>query len=441
MATKRDPLTSGRARRAIKMGELASQVGSSYLWTSLRRPFLSVPERERELLETHVRNAQRIVESSKHLRGAFLKLIQMLSMRRDLLPGEALDVLRATQSNVPPMSYATIAEQIRKEIGKRPEALFRTFDQTAFAAASLGQVHRGRLRDGTEVAVKVQYPGVEDTVEQDLQNLKVLLSTLQALGRDVMRQQIDTRSIYNELAERLTEELDYQREARNMTDFGRLLADDEQVVVPRVVKELSARRVLTMTFVEGYPLADVMGPEVDVELRGWVARKVHELAWRQVIEFGVLHTDFHPGNYLVSHHPRLGMLDFGSVRRFPEPVRRAHLQVARAIISRDDKSLGAAMAKLGYLDRDQDPRAMVKVIHILFEPMYLDGDFDPIDYDAVAKAAKVGEIALEHKLYKSPAHSVFLIRALIGLEGIIRGLGVRSNYREIFRECVERARG
>jgi predicted unusual protein kinase regulating ubiquinone biosynthesis (AarF/ABC1/UbiB family) len=437
MTTRRNPITQGRARRAMKIGELASQVGTSYLWTSLRRPFLSASQRERELLETHVRNARRIVESSRHLRGAFLKLIQMLSMRQDLLPGDALEVLRTTQSAVPPMSYATISEQIRTEIGKRPELVFKSFDRTAFAAASLGQVHRATARDGTELAVKIQYPGVEDTVEQDLQNLKLLLRTVEALGRDVMRQKIDTRAIYAELVERLREELDYVNEARNIAEFGRLLGGDEDIVVPRVVKELSSRRVLTMTFVEGYPLADVIGPEVDAELREWVARKLFTLLWRQIIEFGVLHTDFHPGNYLVSYHPHLGVLDFGSIRRFPEPLRKAHLQVARAIIERDDQLLGAAMHKLGYLDRSQDPRPMVKVMHILFEPLYVDGGFDPCDYDSVGKAAEVGEIAFEHKLYKSPAHSVFLIRALIGMEGIIRGLGIRADYRELFRECVE----
>src|SRR5271156_4718647 len=244
---KRTPITSGRARRAIKMGELASQVGSSYLWNQLRRPFLSAPARERELLETHIRNAQRIVEGSKQLRGAFMKLIQMLSIRKDLLPGEALDVLRATQSSVPPMSYATISEQIRKEIGKRPEAIFRSFDQTAFAAASLGQVHRAVTRDGLDVAVKIQYPGVEDTVEQDLQNLKLLLRTLQALGHDVMRQQIDTAAVYKELELRLREELDYVNEARNIVEFGRRLGADSEIMIPRYVKELSSRRVLTMT--------------------------------------------------------------------------------------------------------------------------------------------------------------------------------------------------
>jgi predicted unusual protein kinase regulating ubiquinone biosynthesis (AarF/ABC1/UbiB family) len=420
------------------MGELASQVGSSYLWNQLRRPFLSVPARERELLETHIRNAQRIVESSTQLRGAFMKLIQMLSIRKDLLPGEALDVLRATQSSVPPMNFATISEQIRKEIGKRPEAIFRSFDQTAFAAASLGQVHRAVTRDGVEVAVKVQYPGVEDTVEQDLRNLKLLLRTLQALGHDLMRQQIDTGSVYKELEQRLREELDYLNEARNMTEFGRRLGGDDQLMIPRYIKEMSSRRVLTMTFVDGYPLADVMGPEVDFDLREWVAEKIHEFAWRQILEFGMLHTDFHPGNYLVSHHPRLGVLDFGSIRRFPEPVRKANVMVARAILSGDDKSLGIAMTRLGYIERDQNPAPMVKIIHMLFEPMIVDRKFDPADYDTVAKAAKVGEIALENRLYKSPAHSVFLIRALVGLEGITRGLGVKTNYRRIFARAVER---
>jgi predicted unusual protein kinase regulating ubiquinone biosynthesis (AarF/ABC1/UbiB family) len=209
-------------------------------------------------------------------------------------------------------------------------------------------------------------------------------------------------------------------------------------MIPRYIKELSSRRVLTMTFIDGYPLADVMGPEVDVELREWVARKIHEVAWRQILEFGLLHTDFHPGNYVVSHHPRLGVLDFGSIRRFPEPMRKALLQVARAILSGDDNALGAAMVRLGYLDVEKDAAPMAKIIHLLFEPMRSDREFDPLKYDTVGKAAKVGEIALENRLYKSPAHSVFLIRALVGLEGITRGLGVKANYRRMFADAVER---
>ncbi len=431
-------LTSGRARRAIKIGGLASQVGSNYLWTSLRRPFLGPHARDRELLATHIRNARLIVEGSVQLRGAFMKLAQMLSMREDILPAEALEVLRLTQSSVPPMDFATIADQIRHELGKPPEQLYASFEHEAFAAASLGQVHRATLRDGREVAVKIQYPGVEDTVRQDLQNLRLLLRALQALVSDLMRQKVDTAALYAELQERIREELDYVREARNMALFGRLLADDGEIVVPRVITERSSRRVLTMTFIEGYPLADVMGPGVDANLKRWLARKYYALVWRQILEFGVLHTDPHPGNYLVTYHPHLGILDFGSIRRFPEAIRRAHLQLARSLIDRDDRKLASALVALGYLDRGQDPAPMVEVAHILFEPILVDRVVDPEDYDSVGKAAAVSELAVRHKLYRSPAHGVFLMRALVGLEGIIRQLGCKENYRRLFRECVER---
>ncbi|MGD0074968.1 MAG: AarF/UbiB family protein [Candidatus Binataceae bacterium] len=441
LMAERKKLTSGRARRAIRIGGLASQIGSSYLWTTLRKQFLSADAGQRELLDVHIRNARRIVEGSKELRGAFMKLIQMLSMRRDILPDEALEVLKLTQSNVPPMDYKMIAEQVRRELGKKPEQLFASFEQHAFAAASLGQVHRARLRSGEEVAVKIQYPGVEETVEQDLRNLKLLLQTIRAIAHDVMRQKIETRSIFEELAERLNEELDYVHEARNLAIFDRLLADDPETMVPRVIPDLSSRRVLTMTYLDGYPLADVLAPGVDRELKDWVARKYYTLVWRQILEFGVLHTDPHPGNYLVTYHPRLGILDFGSIRRFSEPVRRAHVKLARALLDDDDRAMGEAMVALGYLDDDQDPEPMVRVLHILFEPIQADRAFDPSGYDSLGKATQVGEITLTHKLYKSPAHSVFLLRALIGLEGIIQQLGCVTNYREIFRRCVERAEG
>jgi len=438
MAQRKD-LTSGRARRAMKIGGLASQVGSSYLWTSIRRPFLEAERYERELLDTHLKNARRIVEGSKQLRGAFMKLIQMLSTRADLLPGEALDILKATQSSVPPMDYPLIAKQVRHEFSKSPEQLFATFEREAFAAASLGQVHRARLKSGEEVAVKIQYPGVDATVEQDLGNLKLLLRTLQAIAGDLMRQKIDTKTIFAELEERLREELDYVTEARNIAEFNRLLAGDEEILLPRVIKELSSRRVLTMTYIDGYRLGDIFGTETDARLRAWVARKYYCLVWRQILEFGVLHTDPQPGNYLVTYHPKLGILDFGSVRHFSEQVRKSSLDLAQAIIAGDDRAVASALVKLGYLDRTQEPAPMVKIIYMLFEPVITDRPYHPDEFDAIGKAAAVGEMAFEHKLYKSPRHSIFLLRALIGLDGIMKGLGAKMNYAALFRECVRRA--
>jgi predicted unusual protein kinase regulating ubiquinone biosynthesis (AarF/ABC1/UbiB family) len=141
----------------------------------------------------------------------------------------------------------------------------------------------------------------------------------------------------------------------------------------------------------------------------------------------------------VTFHPRLGILDFGSVRHFSEPVRKSSLHLAQAIIAGDDRAMAAALVKLGYLDRTQEPAPMVKIIYMLFEPVITDRVYHPDEFDAIGKASAVGEIAFEHKLYKSPRHSIFLIRALIGLDGIMKGLGAKMNYAALFRECVRHA--
>src|SRR6185369_6244127 len=172
--------------------------------------------------------------SSKELKGAFMKLVQMLSMRDDILPGEALKVLSVVQSQVPPMDAGEICAQVKRELGKSPQQLFKEFDEEAFAAASLGQVHRALLKSGQEVVVKVQYPGVDETVQQDLRNIKALLQIFTMIGRDVMRQHIDQSEVYQELEERLHEELDYINEAKNIALFQKMFRDDPEVEIPDV---------------------------------------------------------------------------------------------------------------------------------------------------------------------------------------------------------------
>jgi predicted unusual protein kinase regulating ubiquinone biosynthesis (AarF/ABC1/UbiB family) len=434
-------ITSGRARRALKLGALTGQVGSTYLWQSLSKPFRSADAHRRELLDAHVRNALRIVESSAELRGAFTKLVQMLSMRDDLFPAQALDVLASVHASAPPMPFRVIREQIRTELGKPPERIFARFEREAFAAASLGQVHRAELPSGAPVVVKVQYPGIEDTVEQDLENLHALLQVLTRIGRDVMGQRIDTASVYGELEERLREELDYRREAENLKLFRRLFAGDDEIEVPEVFPELSAQRVLTMSFLDGYPLADVLAPGVDQELKDWVATKYFRTVCRQLLHFGVLHTDPHPGNYLVTHHPRLGILDFGAIRVFPEPLRRSYHRLARALLGGDRREMGEACRALDYLGEDDPAEAVIEILETLLEPLLEDRDYDFSRYRSLDRALQVATVALENGLYRAPGHRVFLVRALIGVETYVKQLGTVANWRRIFAEEVEAAPG
>ena len=429
-------LTRGRAKRALQVGSLATAVSGSYAWNALKQPFQSADEKEQELFELHLKNALKIVEGSQELRGAFMKLIQMLSMRGDLFPMEVLDILAVVQSSVPPMDYELIRAQVENELGKEPEHLFRRFDKKAFAAASLGQVHRARLWSGAEVVVKVQYPGVDETVEQDLKNLKALLSALTLVLRDVMRQNFDATELYQEMEERLREELDYINEANNIAIFQRLFAGDDEVIIPRVYPDFSSQRVLTLEFIEGYKFNDVLALGVDRDLKDWVAVKYFEITWRQICSFGVLHTDPHPGNYLITYHPKIAILDFGSVRLFPDEIRAGYRRLAQAILERDETTMARCFLELGYLDPGDDPEPLFRTMYLIFEPVLEDRPYDPHDFHAAEKAREVTNISLQHRIFKTPGHRLFLVRALLGLESYVQQFGTVTNWHRIFRQCV-----
>lgn len=409
------------------------------VWQALRAPFRSVGAREKALLETHVRNALKIVERSKELRGAFMKLVQILSMPDDVLPPEALRILSVVQSSVPPMDYRLIRQQVVRELGQPPERLFAQFEPAAFAAALLGQVHRARLRSGEDVVVKVQYPGVEETVDQDLAAIKVLLQTFAVIGRDRMRQKVDESEVYHELEERLHKELDYVNEVKNITLFRRLFRNDPEVLIPTVFADYSSRRVLTMTRLEGYPLADILLPGVEQALKDWVAIKYFRVLARQLFEFGVLHTDPHPGNYLVTYHPTLGMLDFGSIRIFPPTIRTSYLHLARAILADDATAMTDCFMRLGFLDRGDNPEPLVRIIHLVFGPVLQDKVFDPRRFRSLETALAAATIGVEGRLFKQPGHRVFLWRALVGLDTYLKQLGTVINWHREFKAAVERA--
>lgn len=433
-------LTKGRTKRALQVGSLTTSVGSSYLWHALKRPFQTTGQKEQELLDLHLKNALRIVESSRELRGAFMKLVQMLSMRSDIFPPEVVNILSVVQSSVPPMDYDLIRVQVKNELGRYPEQLFKRFDHEAFAAASLGQVHRAELKSGEDVVVKIQYPGVSETVVQDLKNMQALLHVFTLITRDVLRQKFDASEIYQEMEERLQEELDYVHEANNLALFQRLFADDDQVIIPQVYSDFSSRRVLTMEFIDGYKLQDILAPGVDKALKDWVAIKYFRITWRQIFEFGVLHTDPHPGNYLVTYHPKLAMLDFGSVRVFPEEIRKGYHTLARAILGRDEKTMARCFVLLGYLDPGADPAPLVRIMYSMFEPVLEDRVFDPRDFDSVGKTMEITAIGLENRIFNAPGHRLFLVRALLGLDSYVHQFGTVTNWHRLFRACIDRVK-
>jgi len=159
-----------------------------------------------------------------------------------------------------------------------------------------------------------------------------------------------------------------------------------------------------------------------------------------VFEFGVLHTDPHPGNYLVTYHPKLAILDFGSIRIFPEEIRKGYHGLAAAILRRDQAAITKCLLQLGFINRDDDPEPMFRILDVIFEPVLKDRLYDPRKYDSIEKGMQVATIGIENRFFNVPGHRVFLVRALIGLDAYLKQLGTVANWHRIFKECVDRVR-
>jgi predicted unusual protein kinase regulating ubiquinone biosynthesis (AarF/ABC1/UbiB family) len=288
-----------------------------------------------------------LVEQLGQMRGAAMKIGQMISMVEfDGLPEDERDELQrrlaALRDDVPPVRFADLEKLMRKELGGPLGRVFRDFDEQAFAAASIGQVHRARTVDGEEVAVKVQYPGVAEAVETDLRNATLLLPLVKRLAPG-----LDARALAGEMRERISEELDYELEAQNQRAVGRLMRGHPFVLIPRVHTDLSTRRVLVSEYVQGESFETVRrGEQAQRDRYGEIVFRLHfGLLYRDRIALG----DPHPGNYLLCPDGRVCFLDFGLVRRVAARRVAAERAIAEAVRDGDAPALKAALVAGGYL--------------------------------------------------------------------------------------------
>ena len=233
-------LATSAFRRFVKLGGLAGRVGASVLGEQLKELARSENAGDERRVEHLVKNAKRIVETLGELKGAAMKVGQMLSLHVDLMPPEVAVVLRALQRDAPRVPFEVMRYEIEGQLGSC-DRLFARLDEEAFAAASIGQVHRAELHDGRRVAVKIQYPAIDHIIQADMKNLRVLFQALFSLFSKA-----DFEPIWHEVRDRLLEEIDYTREAANLARMAELHADVPEIVIPKVVPEASARNVLTI---------------------------------------------------------------------------------------------------------------------------------------------------------------------------------------------------
>jgi predicted unusual protein kinase regulating ubiquinone biosynthesis (AarF/ABC1/UbiB family) len=339
------------------------------------------------------------------------------------------------------MPTSQLRRVLGREWGKGWEARFERFELEPIAAASIGQVHRARARDGRELALKIQYPGVARSIDSDVDNVAALLHASRILPIE-----IDVSGIIAEAKRQLRQEADYLAEAASLRRFAALLADEPALFVPRVHDDLTTKRVLAMDLASGVPIESLGEPGVPQARRDAIGALLQRLMFRELFEFRFVQTDPNFANYLVDpERDRLLLLDFGSTRDYEAAFVARYAELCRGVIRGDRAAVRDAAVAIGYLRRD-DPEgrvaAAVDLMFLVCEPLVHAGPYDFARTTLALRTRDAGiDLAFEKRFLRAPpAETVFLHRKLAGtflLSGRIRA---RVDVRAILEPLIERAR-
>lgn len=431
-------IPTSRVGRFVRLATLGTQVSGSYLGRSVRGLFQDEPSRAQALADTHVRNAVRMAETLGHMKGAVMKLGQMVSMTGDaVVPKELASVLKVLQAEAPYLPWPRIRVQVEKELGAPPEDLFASFETEPAAAASLGQVHRAVLRDGRPVAVKVQYPGIDRTIRSDLGNVK---SMMKAGG--MLPTEVDFDALFAELETMLLSEVDYLREVGNMREFRDRYAGDPRVLVPEPHPDLCSERVLTMEWVDGLPLDALLARAPGRDVLDRAGGTIVDLLCDQFLSWETLHADPQGGNYLFREDGTVVLLDFGCVKRFPPEFVAGYRELLRCSLEGRREDALEVYESLGFYRpsrRDVAAPFMVQVERLFMAPFAEDRDYAFGEEDLVgmglalkAEAVRSGAVFA----VRPPRDVVFLHRTVIGAWFLLSRMGARGNWHRVLRRYL-----
>jgi predicted unusual protein kinase regulating ubiquinone biosynthesis (AarF/ABC1/UbiB family) len=431
----------GRLRRTAPLAVISARAAGGGVVDVLRRRLKG--ERGASV-EFHIRNAERYADVLSRSKGLLMKVGQIASFvdvtaALDTTYGEVYQAaLASLQADAEPMDPVLVAAVIESELGRGPEELFAEFSATPIAAASIGQVHVARLHDGTEVAVKVQYPGVADAIGDDLANTELLFTFVKiAQGMFPQFRSFDVRALADEVSERISEELDYAAELASQREFTEHYRGHPFVRVPEVYPQLSGDRVLTMEMVHGRRWTDTAG--VDQALRNRWGEIVNRFFFGSIARFGMFNADPHPGNYLFHDDGTVTFLDFGCVKRLGPDAQRCFWEMPSAAIANDADRLLRVCIEHGFTPAD-DPAPADKLLAWLrqnFACLHLP---QPFTFTPQFVAEQLGHMASMDKDVRRhinvPKDFVFTNRIFLGLYSVLGALQATADWRAIFDEDV-----
>lgn len=329
----------------------------SYLGLGIGRRLFGEDWHRVRIREAHLKNARRIERTILALQGLFIKVGQLLSILVSFLPEEFRKELEGLQDQIPPRPFSEIEESILRELGRPVDEIFANFDRQPIASASLGQVHEARLSDGTRVAVKVQHRDIDEIAKLDLKTIRRIMWIVQLF---VPVKGLD--AYYHQIKQMIAEELDFQAEAANIERLSRNFTDNPMVRFPRVIGELSTKRVLTTSFVSGIKVGDIAAIDAAGIDRKALARTIVHAYCQMIFKDGLYHADPHPGNLLAAKDGALILLDFGAVGELGPRMREGIQEFLEGVIRRDTPRLISALKKMGFLAYTDDGEVSERVV-------------------------------------------------------------------------------
>ncbi|HIA00959.1 MAG TPA: AarF/ABC1/UbiB kinase family protein [Myxococcales bacterium] len=340
------------------------RVIGSYLWLRFMAIFRGEVYLHEMLHDTHIRNARRIQKGIVRLQGLFIKVGQLFSIMTNFLPDAFRHELEGLQDAVPPRPYSSIRARLKEEFSIEPEQLFASIEEEPLAAASISQVHVAYLKSGEKVAVKVQYPDIDEMVHQDLKTFRRIL---QIVNFFVPTRGLDV--VYREVSQMLLAELDFHAEAKNIDTIGQNFADygDDRIAVPTVFPDYCSQKVLTTAFVPGWKVSDINALKNAGHNLHEIAQRLAELYCRQIFRDGIYHADPHPGNVLIDAEGKITLLDFGAVAKVGPDMRRGIAHFLQAVLSQNTEQIASALKEMGFISRTHGDEVFDQVVAYFHE--------------------------------------------------------------------------
>ncbi len=380
--------------------------------------------------------AEKLVATLGEMKGLAMKLGQAMSMDPDQLPPEVRSVIARLQNQAPAMPYATVREVVKRELGGYPEEKYAQFDQKPLASASLGQVHRAKTLEGRDVAVKVQYPGIEKAMLSDLANLGSMVNVV-SRGVGIA----EGKEYFAEVRDELLKELDYREEAARAKEYAKAAKVAPDLVVPEPIDALTAERVLTLELIQGETLKDVLGRIDDVtpQERFRISRLLIRAIWAPFLSSGSIHADPHPGNFIVMGDGRLAVLDFGSVKQLSQTWLGVNRKMFQWVLDDVKFDVVQLSREAGFVIslKDAECEPFIQgTIEIACRPVRgRDFDFGAADTSRLMRAHFLKH-AFKISQMRPPKEGLMFYRALGGLIQDLQNLKARGDFRSIYEELA-----